>query len=303
MNFFKKLFGGAQETPQEEKAHQEAKDFDVLKYDGVAALRQHQVEYAIKCFRHALDMKDDLETRDYLSQALIQNNELLAAYEQLQKLAEAQPDNLGIWMRMSEVAYMIEDYGAMADCCEKAKLLDKDDPRVNYNYARACLGQGDQINAIAMLTKAIAVNQKAVEEEKKEGVGYFYDAYLLRGQTLLKMGDVTNAEQDADFLMQHVEGNEDILMLKARCQEAGGHHDEAIQTFTKVIEANPFCADAFRERGAIRLAQGDKDGAEEDARSVLEINPELADGHHEAEGTEDIAAKVQQAYKNVNPFA
>lgn len=302
MNFFKKLFGGQEETPQEEKANQEAKDFDVLKYDGVAALRQHQLEYAIKCFSHALDLKDDLETRDYLSQALIQNNEMLAAYEQLQKLAEAQPDNLGIWMRMADVAYMMEDYGAMADCCEKAKLLDKDNPRVNFNYARACLGQDDTINAIAMLTKAIAVSEKAVEDGQ-EGAQYFYDAYLLRGQTLLKMGDVKSATEDADFLMAHVEDNEDILILKARCQEAAGDHAAALETYTKIIALNPFCVDAFRERGAIRLAQGDKDGAEEDARSVLEINPELADGHHEAEGTEDIAQKVQQAYKNVNPFA
>lgn len=302
MNFFKKLFGATPETPQEEKAHQEAKDFDVLKYDGVAALRQRQLDYAIKCFRHALDLKDDLETRDYLSQALIQNNELLAAYEQLQKLAEAQPDNVGIWMRMADVAYMMEDYGAMADSCEKAKLLDKDNPRVNFNYARACLGQGDQINAIAMLTKAIAVSEKAVEE-KQEGAHSFYDAYLLRGQTLLKMGDVKSAEEDADFLNAQVENNEDILLLKARCEEARGDHEAAQATFTKVIELNPFSVDAFRERGAIRLAQGDKDGAAEDAKSVLEINPEIADGHHEAEGTEDIAAKVQEAYKNVNPFA
>ncbi len=38
MNFLKKLFGTAVESPQEEKKRQQAKDFDTLKYDGVVAL-------------------------------------------------------------------------------------------------------------------------------------------------------------------------------------------------------------------------------------------------------------------------
>jgi hypothetical protein len=40
MSLLKKLFGSAPENPEEEKKAQEAKNFDVLKYDGVAALRQ-----------------------------------------------------------------------------------------------------------------------------------------------------------------------------------------------------------------------------------------------------------------------
>ncbi len=43
----------------------------------------------------------------------------------------------------------------------------------------------------------------------------------------------------------------------------------------KVIAQNPFNVDAFRERGAIRLAQGDKQGAEEDMKQVLELSPEM----------------------------
>ena len=48
MNFFKKLFGG-RKTVVEEK-HEEEKNFDVLKYDGVRALKQQQFDYAVKCF-------------------------------------------------------------------------------------------------------------------------------------------------------------------------------------------------------------------------------------------------------------
>lgn len=50
---------------------------------------------------------------------------------------------------------MMEDYGAMSHACEKGMLIDKDDAHLLFLYAKACLGQGDVINTIAMLTKSI----------------------------------------------------------------------------------------------------------------------------------------------------
>jgi tetratricopeptide (TPR) repeat protein len=290
MNFLKALFGGNNETPEEKKNENEAKNFDVFKYDGVRALQTGQNEYAIKCFNHALDIKEDLEIRDYLSQALVRNNELLPAYEQLQKLAEAQPDNLQIFSRMANVAYMMEDYGAMADACEKALVIDKDNADVLYLYARASIGQEDMVNAVAMLTKAISL---------KEGFG---DAYLLRGETLLKMGDVAGADEDTEYLLKHTEDNEDVLLLKARVEKAKGNNDESITYYNKVVDANPFCISAFKERGEIKMEQGDKEGAAEDMAKVLELDPKtVADvsGEYSAEGVEQ---QVKKAYDSINPL-
>ena len=293
MGFFKSLFGGASESPEEKKKEEESKNFDVLKYDGVRALNQGQAAYAVRCFQHALELRDDLETRDYLSLALVRTGDLLPAYEQLQKLAEAQPDNQQILMRMAEVAYMMEDYGALSAACEKALLIDGENPVVHYLYARGCAGQGDDVNAIAMLTKAITLNADYAE------------AYLMRGETLLRMGDVAGADEDTQWLIDHLTENEDVLLLKARVEEAKGNADEALLIYNKGIELNPCNVAAFRVRGALSLAQGDKQGAEDDMRTVLELNPHEADGvngQYTAEGTEDIAQKVQQAYRNNNPF-
>ena len=77
------------------------------------------------------------------------------AYEHLQKLAETEPDNVKIYIRMANVAYMMEDYNAMSNACEKAMLIDKDMPELMYLYAQACIGLNDSSNAVAMLTKAI----------------------------------------------------------------------------------------------------------------------------------------------------
>ena len=284
------MFGGAEESPEEEKKNAEARNYDLLKYDGVKAMRIGQFDYAVKCFREALKIQDDLETRDYLQQSLTRSGHLAEAITELEVLSRAQPDNVLLLMQMAHLAYMEEDYTLMATVCQKAEALDPTVARVHYLYAQACIGQGDLIGAIARLTKAIALDEDML------------DAMLLRGQTLMRMGDLKGAREDADYLLAHTEGQEDVLLFNARLLHASGNDDDAIAAYGQVIEVNPFQVDAYRERGKIRFERGDKEGAKEDMEKVLELNPnEMADvsGDYSAEGIEQ---QVKQAYSNLNPF-
>lgn len=282
MNFFKALFGSKPKTPEEDKKETEEHNFDVLKYDGKQAMMQGNAEYAVKCLTHALKIKDDPETRDYLSQALIRQGDLLMAYEHLQKLAETEPDNVKIYIRMANVAYMMEDYNAMSNACEKAMLVDKDMPELMYLYAQACIGLNDTSNAVAMLTKAINLRED------------YGDAYLLRGETLLADGKLDDAAEDVAWLMERYSETEEVLMLNGRLEKAKGDTDKAMATFNSVIDLNPFSIDAYRERAAIKLEQGDKEGYDADMKKVAEMTPENDE--------EDIEEKTRQAYKNSNPF-
>ena len=289
MGFFKSLFGGSPSS-EDKRKDEDSKNFDTLKYDGVRALKQGQFGFAIKCFTHALDIQEDLECRDYLSQAYMHTDELSQALEQLQILGEAQPQNVAVFMRMAEVAFMMEDYDAMASACEKGMEADKDNPMVLFNYARACNGQGNAISAIALLTKVITLKDD------------FGAARLLRGELLMNMGDVKGASEDAEWLEKNVEDNEDVLLLVARIAERSGDHDKAIADYGRVLDANPFSVVAFKERGAIRMAQGDTKGAEEDMRSVLELDPKIAEGVSGDYTAEGVEHKVRTAYKSVDPF-
>jgi tetratricopeptide (TPR) repeat protein len=119
------------------------------------------------------------------------------------------------------------------------------------------------------------------------------------------MGDLSSAENDAKWLADNAESSEDILLLRARIAKAKGESDIALEFYAKVIEQNPFCIDAFKERGAIKLSLCDKEGAEEDLRQVLELNPKEQNGingEFAAEGTENIQQKVEQAYRSVDPY-
>lgn len=286
MNFFKALFGGKQESSEEKKQQEEARQFDTLKYDGVRAMKSGEIDFAVKCFRHALSMKDDLEIHDYLSQALIAQNNLIEAYDELQIMAEAQPDNQAIFIRMANVAFMMEDYGALSNACEKALLIDDSNAEVMYLYGRGCIGQDDDVNAVAMLTRAITLNDK------------FYDAYLLRSQANLRLEKIDEASADADFLLEQVGENEDVLLLKARIARAQGNDDDAIAFYGRVINENPFREEAYRERAELRRKSGDEQGAEEDLKKADEVAPE------DQKSAEDqkIQQKVEKKYREMNPY-
>ncbi len=290
MGFWKSLFGGEEENPEEEKKNSEAKTFDLMKYDGVKAMRMGQFEYAEKCFCEALKIQEDLEVRDYLSQTLIRLNRLDEALEQLISIIHAEPENVALLLQAAHVAYMQEDYDQMKSLCEQALAVDGENAMANYMTAQAALGQNDLINGIARLTKAISLNEQ------------LGDARLLRAKTLLKMGDVKGADEDVNWLMTHTKDDEDVLLMAARVVYAKGQVDEAINIYNKVIDLNPFQLDAYRERGKIKFDRGDKLGAQEDMQKVLELNPEeIADvsGDYSAEGVEQI---VKRAYSNMNPF-
>lgn len=289
MGFWNSLFGG-ETNPEEEKRAADERNFDLLKYDGVKAMRIGQYEYAVKCFEKALETKEDAEVRDYLSRAFIRMGRLDDALAELKKLTMQEPDNIHLKMQAAGVAFMKEDYAEMTALCEQALAVDADNAMVHLFYAKAELGQNNVIQGIARLTKAIALEENLA------------DARLLRGQTLLKMGDFNAASEDVAWLTEHTEESEDVLLLHARIEAAKGNADEAVRIYSQVIDVNPFQVDAFRERGKLRLEQGDKQGAEEDMKMVLELNPEeMADvnGEYSAEGIEQ---KTRQAYSNLNPF-
>ena len=283
MNIFKKLFGG-QKTTEEVKQEKE-KDFDMVKYDGVRALRMHQFDLAAKSLEHALQLNaEDLECRDYLSQAYISMGDLQKAYEQLQILSEAQTDNVAVLLRMADVAYMMENYTAMSEVCDKALHLDTSNLQTYLYYAKACRGLGEPIRAVAVLSLAIKLRED------------YYAARLLRGTILLENHLLDDAAQDADYLFTHLEPNEDVLLLKARVLKAQEKMKEAEQVYGMVIEVNPFSLDAYRERYEVRTILGDAAGAAGDEASIKEMGAEVP------EPSKGIEQKIKEKMQQMDPY-
>lgn len=286
MNIFRALFGGKKEDTEETKKEHQEKDFEILKFDGVRALRTRQPEYAVKCFRHALELKDDDETRDYLSQALMANNELLEAMNELKVLAERVEGNAAIYMRMATVAYMTENYEAMYDACASAIKIEPDNHQAMYYQAVACEGLKRREEALQLLNDIIDV-----AEDK-------YTAMLLRGELLFKDGRNDEALADAETLDEEHPDNEDVLMLKAHVMHAMAKLDEAEELCSRVVELDPFSIPAFAERASIRSEKGDKEGEKADLQTVMELNPA------EASADDNPAQTMAQKMKDsqINPL-
>jgi tetratricopeptide (TPR) repeat protein len=282
MGFWKQLFGGQELTPEEEQQNRQDKNFDLLKYDGVKALKIGKADYAVRCFTEALKLKADLEINDYLSQAYIRLGELDKAMQQLDILDAAHPDQVQILIRMAQVAFMMEDYERMDLVCSRARQADNHSADACYLGAQARLGRQQTDSALELLSRAIALRDD------------YADAYLLRGRTLLAIGHIDDADADAAWLLNHVGAQEDALMLKARVEVARANLEQAVTIYGLVLEVNPFCAEAFRERANLRRQQGDEAGAEADLQSLRELDP--------TQDVEDIEQQVKAAYSNVNPL-
>ena len=68
-SFFKSLFGGGTDAGEKPEEKEKERKFDVLKYDGIKALKIRKVGYAIRCFNEALNLKEEAETLEYLALA------------------------------------------------------------------------------------------------------------------------------------------------------------------------------------------------------------------------------------------
>ena len=83
---------------------------------------------------------------------------------------------------------------------------------------------------------------------------------------------------------------------------AGGNLVVALALLTERLAKGPDNVEALKMRGELLLRMGDKNGAQEDAKRLMEIAPEMAadiTGDYSAKGVEQ---RPQRKYSNLNPL-
>ena len=109
MGFFKRFFGGKSESSEDKKEDQSAKNFEVLKYDGVRAMHQGQMDYAIKCLTNALlakqvdeegdASKEDQEVLEVLLSRKVNSRRLMISFANCRRLSRITSRFLFVWLR------------------------------------------------------------------------------------------------------------------------------------------------------------------------------------------------------------
>ena len=296
--------------------------FEVLRDDGVRAMKMGEVPYAIKCFTAALEMKEDLTTLSYLAEAQIRMQDYEQARPSLEKLVEEAPDNLTLVLLLARTQGELKDYSAMKATADKGLQLDAESASAKYYAADAAYHLGDPFTPIALLTQAI--------EQHPE----FAEARSLRARILMGMQQFQEAINDTEILAKENPENEEYLAQHATVLTALNRDEEAIQTLEKLKAYNPFNREAvlllcgiyekntqydkalaildeaidlqpdfgkaYKIRGGIKLHLNDKAGAAEDLSKSLEVEPELAkevDGEYTT-----LENQLKDRFRSMNPY-
>lgn len=289
MGFFKTLFTGKEET-EEEKQEQMAKNqFDVFKYDGIQAQRIGKMDYALECYKRALAIQDDTETRVIYANALMSMDNLEAAVEQLEIVREKNPENMDVLLTLADLYFQLEQYDQMEALCNAALQVNDTVAATHYLMAKMYKAKGDMINAVAQCTLAISKREEPYAE-----------AYYLRAQLLMEMQQYTEAEADVDVILPLDNENDEYLMLKGECCEALQKPEEAKEYYLKVKELNPYITKAYIRLGAILMAQGQKEEAAKIVEEGLQLAPEeLKNVNGEYSNVEQ---EMRDAYKAMDPL-
>ena len=264
MGIFSSLFGG-NKTPEENKE----KNFDILKYDGIRAMRIGKLAYALKCFEEATAIKEDLETMQHQANTYVRMNRMDNARQLMVRMTELAPDQPLVFQSLASLCYMQEDYPAMNEACQKALALNDQDPATYFLSAKAAVGLSNGIQAIAMLTKAIMLNEEFVE------------AYQMRAEILWAMRQPKDAQEDIEKLLALNPDDESALLLKGEILAVSGEEEQALELMDQVLELNPFNEKAYLLKGSYFLAKQQFDQAIAIYDEALEINPNFAKAYHE----------------------
>lgn len=264
MGFFKSFLGGKSETAEEQKQKEVQKKFEIFKFDGMRALRMGRMDYAITCFTEALALQEDFETRGYLAQTYIRSERLDEARSELETMIHSEPTHADSYLMLCNVCYMQEDYVAMAKAAEQVIQLEAGNAAAHYLLAKADDGQGNPLMCVAHLTQAIMLKDDYTE------------ARLLRAEALIKMGQMSEADEDLQAVLAMESDNERAILLRGRLKQATGHPEDAEADYQHLIELNPFNEQAYLALGALYVERKEIAKATALFKEAAEMNPEFA---------------------------
>ncbi len=256
VGFFKSLFAGTagKERP-EDKVGEEASEkerqrkFDILKYDGLKALKIGKTGYAARCFREALALQEEFQTLTYLAAACVrlqEPEEALAVYD---RLAELDPGFKDTFLERARLYYGEKKPEQALEECSRALALDETDHRVYLLMARVYRQLDRQEDAVAACTKAA---------EQAEGKA---EALLLRIELYVERNQPQEALEDARVLIALHPEEEGAYLLRGRAYEALKLPEKALEDYRQVIELDPFNEQGYLEAARVLIQEGQAETA------------------------------------------
>ena len=304
MGFFSFLFSPSN-SGEDNQQKIDLKNFDILKYDGIRALRMGKAEYAVKCFTEALKIQKDFETMKYLMSACYMLNRHDQALEVLNEMVDTGYEPASTFLtRANLLLIMGRNTEAVADC-KLAIGLEPENCFAYFQLAKSERALGNINECIDSLTNAIRINDEFAEGytfradmylKLERGNDALADiekvielnpedetAYLLRGRIHELLGDTETAATDYQQALELNPFNEEACLFAGRLMMSQEKYEEAIALFDEAIEQNEQFVKIYAARAQAKHKTGDREGALADERKLAELSPDDEDkpsGNH-----------------------
>ncbi|WP_246268152.1 tetratricopeptide repeat protein [Nonomuraea typhae] len=189
--------------------------------------------------------------------------EALADYAAAIRMDPAFPDYYldrgNLWFRLGRHAEALADY-------EAAMAAGPPLPEAYYNRAELRLATGDDAGALADLGRVIELDPS------------YLNAYINRAGLLAGAERDEEARADVTAGLLLAPGNPHLLAVLGQLETSARRFAAAEEAFGLALKAAPELAAAWANRGVLRFATGDPEGAVADLSRALELEPQ-ADGY------------------------
>lgn len=241
MGIFKSLFGREAEQPEEAQDKNQERNFDILKYDGLKAMKIGKTGYAIRCFNEALAIREEFETLNYLALVYIQENDTTEAIDIYTRMVKIDPEHTDTFLNRAQLYLREQQPEAVIADCEYVLSKNPAEFRAYFFMAKARQMMQQQQEAIDDLNKAAGIKSD------------FMELFLLRSSIWMELKEYENALNDTNTAISISSEEESTYLQRAAIYEALGNTEAALQDYATAVELNPFHEQAYLETGRILL--------------------------------------------------
>lgn len=234
-------------------------------------LREGRPEAALALVDSALDLARELGERHPVHRMVLRANRarLLAV---LGRVKEALADyGAAIALDPGFPDYYLDRGNLLAGLgCQDEALADYESamragpplPEAHYNRAELRIARGDLDGALADLGRVIDLDPSCL------------DAYINRAGLLAGLERDEEAWRDVTAGLALAPGNPHLLAVLGQLETAAGRLAEARRALDRAVEAAPWLAAAWGNRGVLRFEAGDPEGAVEDLSQAIGLEPQ-----------------------------
>ncbi len=288
--------------------------------DAVAAQQKGNDAIAIRNYQELLKLHPEvIEARANLGAVLAKLGRFDEAIDQYRAALAKNAGNSALRLNLALAYYK---KGSMRDAAEHLNALHRADPG-NIRLAtlladcEARLGHDDQVIAVLKPLEAAHPDDLAVAwllgsalirtGHKRDGMervervarqGNSPEAYLLAGQTALKMNQFERARDYADAALRLNPKLPGVLTLRGTVLTYLGDNPGAIAVLRQAIEADPKDFEAQLSLGAVLHTERDLEGAKQHLARALELNPASNLARYEWARLERTEGQVEAAVKD-----